>query len=764
MGPHITPAQVLHPIPKPITFSEFYRAVRASAPPRFPHARHSHPRRVGLAVSGGVDSMALAFLFNQLRELSPLVKLADNPLSRISALVIDHGLRPGSDVEAREVAKELRKLKHISPVMDAINWKREGVEGDPAAAPNLESIARRARYRRLGSNCRSLHIESVFLAHHEDDQYETVLMRLLAGHGSRGLRGMMAAGGIPECADIHGVHESGHVDDQARRQPLVSFRPKRKELKFMRRDLLDEMDWELYAAEVRAGLQMGWHESPYIDDAEPVLLHSAKVRARAAALAEAHKMARIKTEDAGVMLYRPLLGFSKDRLVATCEKNGVKWFEDATNADKTLTMRNAVRYMARNHELPEALKKESILRLSARCDARARSQEDEAERWIRRTVKGDFQPNVGTLVATLPSLAVRTPRRRRLDSGKRREARLAHRRVIAALIVRKMVSFVSPEKQLAQLSTLQTVVSRLFPALDDTEGSGPKRAFNQNSVLFIPVEGSEANQWYLVREPYPALRPLPEVTYFTTSSMPTRRHPQFPPNPQRQPGGEGDAGGDGKVPPEPVLSHGERLQKLHREPLPDLVSAAKPWHSWQRFQIWDGRYWIRVRGRVRSVFRIAPFLPQHAKAFREALNKAGEKWGKKDLDSPRLWYEWLLKTYAPGKVRYTLPALYAVNKDEETGEEVLRMLALPTLGIRLPGLDRWVRTEVRYRKVEWGLLERNADGEGEMRFESESRRAAESVRRKRVMSRLRKSYGGNTEVVEGIESEGQDKSEIPLYN
>ncbi|KAK2003154.1 hypothetical protein LX36DRAFT_598205, partial [Colletotrichum falcatum] len=653
--------QYLHPTPKPIGPLEFSEAVRAAAPPRFPHARTAQPRRIGIAVSGGVDSMALAFLFNRLREATPLTRVVDNPLAKISAFVVDHGLRPGSDAEAQAVARELRSLRYMRAHVDRVNWRAEGVEGDPAALPNVESAARRARYRRLGIFCAAMRVESLFLAHHQDDQHETVLMRLLAGHGSRGLRGISAAANIPECYDMHGVYESGHVDSQMLPIPDVSFRPPRRDLKSMRKELRSELNMELYNAELRAGLQLDWHEGPYISVA------------KAAAAAAARNMPLIRVEDAGVMIYRPLLGFGKDRLVATCEANKVRWFEDATNEDRTLTMRNAVRHMVRQHALPEALRKDGILRLAARCDARVRAQEQEAERWIRRGVSAEFEPNVGTLAVRLPDMGVPAPGRRSaaaaaargtrtrararksLYDDARRELRLAHRRLIAALVVRRLLVYVSPDRNPPQLSSLQTVVGRLFPSLaDPADGGGkptppaPPKAFNQASVLFHPVG---PGRWYLVREPYPSLHPGPECNFYTAKKRDRKRNPVFPPT--------------------------------------------NRWYSWRRFQLWDGRFWIRVRGRVKAVFRVAPFAPVHGKAI-------GVTGGD---DGARARLEGMLKRFAPGKVRYTLPALYAVNRDEETGEEMLRMLALPTIGVGLPGLGRWVQYEVRYRKVDMGLLD-----------------------------------------------------------
>src|ERR1700693_2172654 len=85
--------------------------------------------------------------------------------------------------------------------------------GDPASLPNFESLARKYRFRLLGRACSGLGIDSLLLGHHEDDQAETILMRLANGQGTRGLVGIKSPAGIPECYGIHGVYESGGYDN-----------------------------------------------------------------------------------------------------------------------------------------------------------------------------------------------------------------------------------------------------------------------------------------------------------------------------------------------------------------------------------------------------------------------------------------------------------------------------------------------------------------------------------------------------------------------
>ena len=122
--------------------------------------------RVAVAVSGGVDSVVL---------LDLLCATAGRHRGVLSVVTVDHGTRPGSASDADFVA-ELARGRGLAC---------HRVDLDLGAGAS-EARCRDARYAAFAS----LDVEVVALAHHRDDQAETVLIRLLRGAGSRGLAGM----------------------------------------------------------------------------------------------------------------------------------------------------------------------------------------------------------------------------------------------------------------------------------------------------------------------------------------------------------------------------------------------------------------------------------------------------------------------------------------------------------------------------------------------------------------------------------------------
>ncbi len=132
----------------------------------------SLPDRLGVAVSGGGDSMALLCL---------AADWAAEGGPPVMAVTIDHRLRPEAAEEARMVA---RFCKTLAVPHQTLVWDHAGIEG------NLQDAARRARYRLITGWARDNGVTHVATGHTADDQAECVLMGLARAAGIDGLSGM----------------------------------------------------------------------------------------------------------------------------------------------------------------------------------------------------------------------------------------------------------------------------------------------------------------------------------------------------------------------------------------------------------------------------------------------------------------------------------------------------------------------------------------------------------------------------------------------
>src|SRR4051794_31669525 len=127
-----------------------------------------------LAVSGGPDSVAMMWLAARWRRA-----MRRGPV--LVAVTVDHGLRP-------EAAREARDVKQFAKTLDlphrTLRWRgMKPKSGVPAAA-------RDARYRLLAKAARAAGAAHVLTAHTQDDQAETLLMRMARGSGIVGLAAM----------------------------------------------------------------------------------------------------------------------------------------------------------------------------------------------------------------------------------------------------------------------------------------------------------------------------------------------------------------------------------------------------------------------------------------------------------------------------------------------------------------------------------------------------------------------------------------------
>ncbi|MCZ8315376.1 tRNA lysidine(34) synthetase TilS [Phreatobacter sp.] len=136
---------------------------------------HGHPALV-LAVSGGPDSLGLMVAAARWRAL-----VGEGPVLHVAS--VDHGLRPEAAGECAMVVKTAGRLGLPAAVLA---W-----DGDKPAT-GLQEAARDARHRLLVTHARAKGATGIVLAHHREDQAETVLMRLVRGSGPLGLKGMAA--------------------------------------------------------------------------------------------------------------------------------------------------------------------------------------------------------------------------------------------------------------------------------------------------------------------------------------------------------------------------------------------------------------------------------------------------------------------------------------------------------------------------------------------------------------------------------------------
>ena len=153
------------PAAQPLSITEFTELMRAAGP--FPGAP-----AVAVAVSGGADSMVLLAMAHD---------WAGETGASLTALTVDHCLRPESRAEAVQVAEWCRSrgIAHETLIWD-------GEKPDKG----IQAAARAARYALLEDWCRARAHTELLVAHSQNDQAETFLMRMSRGSGIDGLAAM----------------------------------------------------------------------------------------------------------------------------------------------------------------------------------------------------------------------------------------------------------------------------------------------------------------------------------------------------------------------------------------------------------------------------------------------------------------------------------------------------------------------------------------------------------------------------------------------
>lgn len=127
------------------------------------------PKKIIIAVSGGIDSMALLSLSNQFCQKNNI---------DLIAITVDHKTREDSAMEAKFVTKICQKHKVQHQILE---------NNFVTPTSNIESSLREIRYKLLLDFAKEQGIKNILIAHHQQDVAENFLIRLFRGSGIDGL-------------------------------------------------------------------------------------------------------------------------------------------------------------------------------------------------------------------------------------------------------------------------------------------------------------------------------------------------------------------------------------------------------------------------------------------------------------------------------------------------------------------------------------------------------------------------------------------------
>ena len=318
-------------------------------------------------------------------------------------------------------------------------------------------------------------------------------------------------------------------------------------------------------------------------------------------------------EQGGINAVRPLLGFPKLRLVATCREAAVDWVEDKTNQDPTVTMRNAARMLLASGSLPRALHKPSLAALASTSKAAAKEYEGLAGMLYRACEIELFDMRTGVLIAHLPDFGSVFGDHSYPDWPANAKA------IVTAIFLHRLATFVSPQ-EVMNLSPFQNS-ARLIFALTSLQSSLKDRT-TAGGVMFVQKDSKPSQKrpglrrWLLFRQPLHRNQPVPTKILM---------------------------------------------------PLQDSNSASEETDiSERRFALWDCRFWIHVENLSEQELIIRPFRIKDMRTFSHAL-----------LPKQSLRLQNLLSYLAPNRARWALPAICLPDHaPKEKGNRVISLPTL----------------------------------------------------------------------------------------
>ncbi|KAJ5677975.1 uncharacterized protein N7477_003608 [Penicillium maclennaniae] len=417
------------------------------------------PWKIGLAISGGADSMALAFLCKQMERMS------DPGTVSFTAFLVDHRARPESSQEANMVAGWLRDIGIKTKVLK-LDWRltAKAATADPTQKQSaFETNARMLRYQALGKACLRADINTILLGHHQDDNVETAIARLCTGARGAALGGISEMARIPECHGLWGISEGASCAKLLGTRKSDAFPVKARILDNNRGTISFYSTGEIpiYAK-----------KKPQSENDQPPWL----------SLQPPFSSSPLLTATGGIFLCRPLLSFPKARLVQTCRENKIPFVSDPTNFDPTLTTRNTIRHLLSKNAPPRALQSASILSLIETGQEILQKTNDLSDEMLASRCRIlDFNPRAGNLAIEIKDAAAQDRKSRALDLK------------MLSSVVRRVTDLISaaPAHNYA-LNRYDPFVPNLFPNARDIDTWNKylrdRKPFTVGGVLFSPLK------------------------------------------------------------------------------------------------------------------------------------------------------------------------------------------------------------------------------------------------------------------------------------
>lgn len=357
-------------------------------------------------------------------------------------------------------------------------------------------------------------------------------------------------------------------------------------------------------------------------------------------------------EDGGVKIYRPLLGFTKTRIQATSREQGLEWVEDETNHDVKRTTRNAIRSLLNAQRLPKALSMDNLRAIDEKAKTRLLSIENRAEKLFQRADFLVFDVRSGGLVVRLPRLHLGQD-----DLG-------------AMVFLKRIFEMISPKPRIS-VSSMDTALYHMSCKDPSTCGGSEKQEMKHlhfcSGGVFAQREEMPAQPhldvsasakldpdyiWILTREAFPESK-APSTIRIPATDLTNLPH-----------------------------SHEALARNENRNGVSD--DQLRPFRSWSSWELWDGRFWIRVSNLTRQHLEVRAFLKQDRSFLDSKLTKTERRSLRRALE-----------VAAPGPTRWTLPVIADLSN---TG----KIFAFPTLGNVIDSLAEGLDWEVRFRHVDFG--------------------------------------------------------------